>query len=536
MHSPVAVAEPDAPATRARRFTPADRRFMLQLAILLVPLVLLAVMAWDRRWTADDGFINLRIVKQIVAGNGPVYNAGDRVEAGTSPLWLVLLALLDVVTPIRLEWIAVIAGIATTVGGLAFAMSGTRLALDTSFPRAGWLLPLGALAYAAVPAAWDFATAGLETGLGLLWLGAMWWLLCRRTVDRTARERPPPVWIAVVAGLGPFIRPDFLVFSAAFVGALLVTSPKRAWVAVRTIACAAALPAVGELARMAYFASIVPNTAIAKEASRSYWSQGWRYLGDFSRSFVVWIPLVMLAVLLVAELRRRSTSDARAFSLVAGIVIASGIVHALYVVRVGGDFMAGRLLLPAFFVVLCPVAVVRVTAWGWAVAVAVVGWAAVSIGWLHVATDPTGRIVDERAFWVGVASASGAVHNPVTLDDYSADVAVPAGRRAAKRAERGDEVLVIDAVFHGDSTAPLDRDEPQAVVADVGPMGLFGYAAGIDVDVVDVYGLADPVASHLRVATRARPGHEKYRTAPWVVARYTDGGVTAPGVDAVATA
>ena len=33
----------------------------------------------------DDGFINLRVVSQIKAGNGPVFNAGERVEAATSP-------------------------------------------------------------------------------------------------------------------------------------------------------------------------------------------------------------------------------------------------------------------------------------------------------------------------------------------------------------------------------------------------------------------------------------------------------------------
>jgi arabinofuranosyltransferase len=50
-----------------------------------------AVLAWNRRWMSDDGLIVLRTVRQILAGNGPVFNAGERVESNTSTLWTYLL-------------------------------------------------------------------------------------------------------------------------------------------------------------------------------------------------------------------------------------------------------------------------------------------------------------------------------------------------------------------------------------------------------------------------------------------------------------
>ena len=43
--------------------------------------------AWQRRWIADDGLIVLRTVRNLMAGNGPVFNAGERVEANTSTVW-----------------------------------------------------------------------------------------------------------------------------------------------------------------------------------------------------------------------------------------------------------------------------------------------------------------------------------------------------------------------------------------------------------------------------------------------------------------
>ena len=36
--------------------------------------------AWQRRWIADDGLIVLRTVRNLLAGNGPVFNVGERVE------------------------------------------------------------------------------------------------------------------------------------------------------------------------------------------------------------------------------------------------------------------------------------------------------------------------------------------------------------------------------------------------------------------------------------------------------------------------
>ena len=35
---------------------------------------------WARRWMSDDGLIVLRTVRNLLAGNGPVFNAGERVE------------------------------------------------------------------------------------------------------------------------------------------------------------------------------------------------------------------------------------------------------------------------------------------------------------------------------------------------------------------------------------------------------------------------------------------------------------------------
>ena len=44
---------------------------------------------WQRRWIADDGLIVLRTVRNLLAGNGPVFNASERVESNTSTAWTI---------------------------------------------------------------------------------------------------------------------------------------------------------------------------------------------------------------------------------------------------------------------------------------------------------------------------------------------------------------------------------------------------------------------------------------------------------------
>jgi arabinofuranosyltransferase len=43
---------------------------------ILLPAALWAWGGYARRWLGDDGFINLRVVSQLLAGNGFVFNAG----------------------------------------------------------------------------------------------------------------------------------------------------------------------------------------------------------------------------------------------------------------------------------------------------------------------------------------------------------------------------------------------------------------------------------------------------------------------------
>ena len=528
-----------------KRDMPDGRTIANYLAVAL-PALALAIFGWQRRWVADDAFINFRIVDNLIAGHGPVFNEGERVEAYTSTLWLVMVAIADALNPFaQIEWTSVLLGLGLSVIGIAAAGAGAVvLARSDASGRGRPVVPIGMVVFVALPPAWDFATSGLETGLSFAWIGCCFLALAR--LDERAREASAGQAVAVrrrwmlatsaLAGLGPLIRPDLAVYSGAFLLALLAVGPDRT---IRgralLVGVGVCLPLAYQVFRMGYFAAVVPNTAIAKEAGSAYWSRGWDYLVDFVSPYALWLPLGALAIILGLWVSGTWSEGRRRTVVVALAPAVAGLVHALFVVRVGGDFMHGRLLLFGLFGLAAPVTVpvgrLRATALG----VGVIVWSVVCAAGLR-AEYPEGtalRFIDERGFYTDF---SGSPH-PITLADYTPTPWVRDGKAVARLPKEERVVLLAPR------SQPFLKDLPYGPIAARGSLptgvvagfvsvGLAGYAAGPDVRIVDRLGLADPIAARLRfgpipgyrasLPTRYKAGHEKALQAEWIIARFAD--------------
>lgn len=489
------------------------------------PVLAVLVVGWTRRWVGDDAFINFRVVDQIFAGNGPVFNAGERVEIATSPLWLgVLMLARSVFFWAPLEWVAVVLGVLATAFGVFAAQRGALLLDRDHRNGADIALPLGILVVLALPPFWDFASSSLETGLAFGWLGGCWWLLVARIAEPSVPARRLPA--AVVCGLGPLIRPDLAVFSAAFVGLLLVwpAAVRRAWTSrLAILAAAGAVPAIWQVFRMGYYGALVPNTAFAKEASLAHWAQGWRYLVDTVGTYALLIPLLALMVLVMAP-RLEATvraCDRRGTSLLL-VPLGASAVHWLWVLRVGGDFMHGRFLLPGLFAMVLPVAAVYVSRPALRGLAAVGVWAAVVAAAIRVDYSVIGShgIADERAAYVGFAGRA----NPVTAGDYGDFGWVRYADEVRRLADQRRSVLLL-----GHRRSKEERLPPMPLAEKTGRpvvafpnVGMLSYRVGPEVHVVDEWALGDVIASHQRLTRRGRPGHEKRLHPAWIVARFAD--------------
>lgn len=499
-----------APPTTAARHEAPKRRSASDLLRRWVPVVtpalVLAVAAWNRRWTTDDAFINYRIVAQLAAGNGPVFNAGERVEAYTSPLWIAFLSIGRFVVPLDLEYTAIALSIPLAVVGLVAMSLASRRLFDPADEHRWWL-PAGTLVLVAIPVVWDFTTGGLETALALAWIGLLT-LGLARAVDSPGAA---PTWVPVVAGLGPLVRPD----AALLGGAVLLYVLADAWrtwgprSTVRPLVAAAALPLAYQLFRMAYFAAVIPNTALAKQASTPHWTEGWGYLVDLVATYGLYLPVAALVVAALLVLRRAPARRAVAVTALP----AASLLHVAYLVRAGGDYAHGRLLLPPLFALLAPVAMVplrRNLAVVPVVALAV--WAVVCAGFLR---HGEARLVGSSIIADGRSSVTGSlgVAHPVTVADQNWD-------RDGARASRLREGPVTIGEAPVDVTLPSGLEAP--VTALYG-LGVTGYAAGIDVHVIDRLGLADPLTARFEVRESGFIGHEKPIPSPWLAARLTRG-------------
>jgi arabinofuranosyltransferase len=475
--------------------TDTTRRRLAVLAIAL-PVLLLAIAAWQYRWMSDDGFINLRIVHNITSGHGPVFNAGERVEASTSPLWVAVLTAADIVLPLRLEWIAVITGIVLTLFGLT--MMGVGAATLHRRQASELLVPAGALVLIAIAPTWKFASSGLENGLTVAWIGTGLFVLARWA----HAAAPLPLWGAAVLGLGPLVRPELGLVTVGALAVVVVADRGRGWRSnTGRVAIALAIPIAYEIFRMGYYAALVPNSALAKEASRPYWSAGWTYLHHAVDPYWLWVPLLVLALGAYLPLLLRDGGRSRAVTV---LFLVVGLADALYIVRVGGDFMQARLLLPALALLCAPVAVVplrRATA----AVLLVVPWALVAAISLRAGDD------GPRAFGPDTTNA-------VTLDDFGWQPGGP-----ARAWFDGHGVYFLTHRLPGTPSA----HDP--AVSSYG-IGVESYALG-DTYVLDLLGLGDAFTSHLRLDHRGTVAHEKPLPFPWVVARTLRPGSPATAAD-----
>jgi len=508
----VAVDQPDEVEANAGPAALGGWRRVLQAVLYGAPVLAFLGAGFVNRWITDDGFIYLRIVQQVRAGNGPVFNAGERVEAYTGTLWVALLAVADLVTPVRLEWIAVLLGLACGAAGLGLAIAGARRLVPQEYDRR-WFVPCGAVVFVALTPVWVFATSGLETGLAFGWLGACLWVLSSWSRSQEARVSYPG---AVVLGLGWLIRPELALFSAAFVVVVLVGEWRQSDVTrrVQVIAVALALPVAYQIFRMGYFGSIVPNTAVAKEGGSANFERGWRYFRDFVDPYWLWVPALALGAgaylplaSILAGLRGRLTAIA---------FVACGLLNVAYVVAVGGDYLHGRLFLPGLFAVCAPVAVIPATRRHVA-ALAIAPWAAAAV----LAFRPPQY--EQRLANGFVLPESGG---SVTTEDVNRGLTgwPPAWYT-------GPGVYVEVRLFEFRRSEIEVREDLDLPVGMFGAVGLVSYALGPDFYTLDSLGLANTLAAHLELRPPVEPsvvpplpGHEKPLPTPWVAAL-----VTAPG-------
>ncbi|MDO5669308.1 MAG: flagellar motor control protein ZomB [Corynebacterium sp.] len=518
----------------------------------LVLAILAFIGGWRRRWMSDDGLIVLRTVRNLLAGNGPVFNAGERVEANTSTLWQYLIYLAALVTDARLEVIATWLALAFTTAALGVAAWGTA---RLHRRRASLILiPAGGLVYLALPPARDFATSGLEWGLSLLWIAGLWWLLATWSHPPTGgRHASAPrdhitYALAFWTGISWLVRPELALYGG-LAGLLLLVAATSWKQRALILAVALPVPAAYQIFRMGYYGLLTPHTAVAKSAGDAEWASGWDYVLDLTEPYVLWVALALLLALGAVTLWRLSTSrtplNLRSPVTVTALVLVAGTLHLLYVLRVGGDFMHGRMLLLPLFALLLPVMVVPLTDLR-STSLRYDGLAALglaSLCWWSVTTTINGHpidwetdyeelgIVDERDFWT-YATFREKNDPPMFATDFLTAKAMNDYPETAQRAVAEDVGLMTmfglnEEEFSWTTGPRIPREyeggDPTGLVGHPPTLfhinlGMTSMNAPLEMRVLDTVGLATPLAARQPRDPDARVGHDKWLPFSWQAA------------------
>lgn len=307
--------------------------------------------AYALRWVNDDAFISFRYAKNLIAGHGLVFNPGERVEGYTNFLWTMIVALgmrlgANPVVFTELVGIALFASLLAV--WFAFHLHHAKRE-----PEALPLFPVGAAVTAVTLHAQIYATSGLETMLYAL-------LVSIGFVMVVCDESPRGQLVAGAAlSLATMTRPDgALFYGAAFTAsASLAIREKRLRSLVPLIAPALAIYLPYFLWRYSYYGYLFPNTFYAKiGGSGSLIARGIHYLRIFFEAYPVFavFPLCLSLVWFTSVAKRLPSwlraPDAltRRTAMFAATFLTA---YVFFILRVGGDFMFGRFVVPiiAFF-------------------------------------------------------------------------------------------------------------------------------------------------------------------------------------------
>lgn len=450
----------------AERETTTDGR---RLIVLLATLF--AVVVVRSAWIHDDAYITFRTVDNFTHGYGLRWNTVERVQTYTHPLWMLVVSACYVVTQ-EVFFTVIAVSIALSVATVLLIAFGAARS-----PAAGCL---GVAVLTLSKAFVDYSTSGLENPLSHLVFAAFLVLFFRRDMSLTTLYL-----LASLAALGAVNRIDTALLYLPVLAFALFTVGRARGLAV---IAAGFMPLVlWESFSLFYYGFLFPNTAYAKLFAAGVTGSelarhGWYYLQNSAS--IDPLTLLTIGAGVAAGL---SSRDRRQAAVCGGIV-----AYLAYIVYIGGDFVTGRFLTAPLLG-----AVVLLSRWQpLSRAVVVVASGVVLVVGLTSSEPPPLSTSAAGSEGKILMDAHGIADERAYYYPYS----------GLLRALQG-----VTVASHPWALEGLDARRRQVPLALRGDIGYFGFYAGPQVHIVDVWGLADPLIARLPART----------DVPWRVGHFT---------------
>lgn len=427
-------------------------------------------------WVGDDAFITLRTVDNILSGYGPRWNVAERVQSYTNPLWMFVLTFSNALIgePLLATHLTAISVSLITLGLLL--MMVYRRVTESA---AALLLILSSAAFI------DYSTSGLENPLTHLLVLLFLWVFALRGCSS-------PFLLGGLTALAVLNRMDTaLLYLPALVGlglSALRRDGVRGAVSFVSRGVVGALPLLLWMGfSLFYYGFPFPNTAYAKLGTgmprEELLARGVTYFLDVAHYDTATLFVIVSAALAVLVRLFKNGRDQYVQRIA---LMQSGVLlYVLYILVIGGDFMAGRFFSAPFLVSVTSL-VLLVPRSALLLGVMLMVGALVRGEVQHLRSDQCGLqrvqfreggIIDERCVYFFNS-------NPWQIG-WGVPTTHPWAQEGRQAAQDGQAVV------------------PRHVI------GFFGYYAGPKVHVVDRFALADPLLARLPAIQREkwRPGH-----------------------------
>ena len=466
---------------------------------LALSLFLVAVFFYS--WNSDDAYHSYIMARHLVEGKGLVYNTGYRVSASTCPLLTLIEAFFFLFTDS--------ADLCGLLIGLLFSGAAAWFLFFRICPS-----PMSAFCMLGLMVSsrcfLSFTTSGLENPL-LFFFGALFFDIYHRNKTLSKRYL---FALALLMSLLAMARTDSVLIFIPMVVWAYLTRAKVSYPARVMLGVAGLLPFVfWTLFSLLYYGFPFPNTYYAKLYTgiplADYVTSGLWY---YPTSWMIDPLLMLVPALFVAMVIK----DQRRFLIP---LLIGLLAYCIYVVSIGGDFMAGRHLTQQYFLSLCGIAYVlrcgvaasdspqlevRSTfcpAISIMVALIVVGFLwngfvapIVNRRWanLHTAYSTRRSALDEREFYLSGTSD------------------IPMYKAAWRYLKNGTSTTFRDENRKSQIIAAHERGE-SGVCANDGVLGGRDVLAAspLDMYLTDIIALQDPLLARLKVnrACKWRIGH-----------------------------
>jgi len=437
----------------------------------------------------DDAYISFQYARNLVLGQGLVFNPGQYVEGYTNFLWVVVLAPFYALSQsLGTDFVRMAIGISVALSMLNLAL---LFAIARHlFPR-DWFATSVTIVLCGVDNAYlGYAISGLENHLLIfLSLTCLWaWL-------RTHKLRG--LWVGLLLAMTCMTRPDAGLFVFAFV---LATIPSLLWKkpSPPQIPQPATLAQIGLALgtfiivfglyfgwRVHYYDSWLPNTYYLKIGNEiNAIERGWHYLRTFAEDRF-YIPA--LALLALPWLRHT----------VVRWLLFWLLLHAAYVVYVGGDFYSGH----RFLLVLLP-------------AIALLIGGLIHHGRKRISSTPLAHWFMAHPPWM--AFIIGITHGTVALGFCLLSA------RGFERGPYTHEISLYGEQVHNNIKfskwlGSYSHAGESIVAGDIGATGFF-----TNLIVHDVYGVIDPAIARMKVNNfgQGKAGHEKRGSRDYLLSHH----------------